>query len=61
VKLLIAIGVIGALIIVPFYKLRVRWAVELWSRIKLIAIVYCIVVFAAAVARLIFNFDAIYG
>ena len=60
-KLLIAIGVIGALIIVPFYKLRVRWAVELWRRIKLIAIVYCVVIFVAAIVRLVFNFDAIYG
>lgn len=60
-KLLLLIGLIGALIIVPFYKLRVRWAVELWKRIKLIAIVYCVVVFVAAVVRLVFNFDAIYG
>lgn len=60
-KLLLALGVIGALIIVPFYKLRVRWAVNLWRRIKLIAIIYCVVVFVAAVTRLVFNFDAIYG
>ena len=60
-KLLLALGVIGALILVPFYKMRVPWAVNLWRRIKLIAIIYCVVVFVAAVSRLIFNFDAIYG
>ena len=60
-KLLIALGVLGALVIVPFYKLRVPWAVSLWRHIKLIAVIYCAVIFAAAVARLIFNFDAIYG
>jgi hypothetical protein len=61
VKVLLALGVIGALIIVPFYKMRARWAVDLWRRIKLIVIIYCVVVFCAAIARLIFNFDAIYG
>jgi energy-converting hydrogenase Eha subunit H len=61
VKLLLLLGVIGALIIVPFYKMRARWAVDLWRRIRLVVIVYCVVVFVAAVARLVFNFDAIYG
>ena len=60
-KVLLALGVVGALIIVPFYKMRARWAVDLWRRIKLIVIIYCVVVFCAAIARLIFNFDAIYG
>ena len=60
-KTLLLIGVAGALIIVPFYKMRVRWAVHLWRRIKLIAVIYCVVVFVAAIARLVFNFDAIYG
>jgi hypothetical protein len=61
VKLLILLGIVGALILVPFYKMRARWAIDLWRRIKLIVVIYCVVVFAAAVARLIFNFDAIYG
>jgi hypothetical protein len=61
VKLLIWATLIGALVLFPFYKMRARWAVDLWRRIKLIVIVYCIVVFVAAVTRLIFNFDAIYG
>jgi hypothetical protein len=61
VKVLLLIGIVGALIIVPFYRMRARWAVDLWRRIKLIAIIYCVVVFVAAVTRLIFNFDAIYG
>ena len=60
-KLLIWITLIGALVLFPFYKMRARWAVDLWRRIRLVVIAYCIVVFLAAVMRLIFNFDAIYG
>ena len=58
---MLLIAVIGALIIMPFYKMRVRWAVDLWRRIRLIVILYCVVIFVAAIARLVFNFDAIYG
>jgi len=61
VKALLLIGVVLAVILVPLYRMRVRWVVDLWRRTKLIAIIYCVVVFVAAVSRLIFNFDAIYG
>ena len=50
-----------AVILVPLYRMRVRWVVDLWRRTKLIVVIYCIVVFIAAVTRLIFNFDTIYG
>jgi hypothetical protein len=53
--------VIGALLILPFYKMRARWAVDLWRKLRLVVIVYCVVVVVAAVVRLVFNFDAIYG
>jgi hypothetical protein len=61
VKLLLILGVIGALLILPFYKMRARWAVDLWRKLRLVVIVYCVVVVVAAVVRLVFNFDAIYG
>jgi energy-converting hydrogenase Eha subunit H len=61
VKLVLLLGLIGALIIVPFYKMRARWAVDLWRRMRLVVLLYCVVVFVAAVVRLVFNFDAIYG
>jgi len=61
VKVLLILGVVVAVVLVPLYRLRVRWVVDLWRRTKLIAIIYCVVVFVAAVSRLIFNFDAIYG
>ena len=48
------LGVVGALIIVPFYRMRARWAVDLWRRIKLIVVIYCVVVFVAAVTVMAF-------
>jgi hypothetical protein len=61
VKVLLILGVVMAVILVPLYKMRVRWVVSLWQRTKFIVVLYCVVVFVAAVSRLIFNFDAIYG
>ena len=60
-KALLLLTVAAGIILVPLYRMRVRWVVDLWRRVKLIAIIYCVVVFVAAVSRLIFNFDAIYG
>ena len=60
-KALLILGVAVAVILVPLYRLRVRWVVDLWRRTKLIVVLYCVIVFVAAVLRLIFNFDAIYG
>ena len=60
-KALLILGVVAAVILVPLYRLRVRWVVDLWRRTKLIVVLYCVIVFVAAVLRLIFNFDAIYG
>jgi len=61
VKALLILGVVAAVILVPLYRLRVRWVVDLWRRTKLIVVLYCVIVFVAAVLRLIFNLDAIYG
>jgi len=61
VKALLILGVVVAVILVPLYRLHVRWVVDLWRRTKLIVVLYCVIVFVAAVLRLIFNFDAIYG
>ena len=58
--MLIVLMVVGALVLVPFLKLRAPWAVTLWRRMRLIVIVYVVVVFLAAIARLAFNWDAIY-
>ena len=60
-KALLILGVVVAVILVPLYRLHVRWVVDLWRRTKLIVVLYCVIVFVAAVLRLIFNFDAIYG
>ena len=60
-KALLLLTVVAGVILVPLYRMRVRWVVDLWRRVKFIAIIYCVVVFVAALSRLIFNFDAIYG
>jgi hypothetical protein len=61
VKALLIFGVVIAVTLIPLYRLRVRWVVDLWRRAKLVVVIYCVVVFVAAITRLIFNFDAIYG
>jgi hypothetical protein len=61
VKLLLLIGVLGLVLLLPFYKMRACWAVGLWRKLRLVVIAYCVVVLVAAVVRLVFNFDAIYG
>ena len=60
-KVLLLLSIVVAVVLVPLYRMRVTWVVNLWRRTKLIAVIYCVVVFVAAVTRLIFNFDAIYG
>ena len=60
-KVLLLLSVVVALALVPLYRLRVRWVVNLWQRAKFIVVLYCVVIFVAAIVRLIFNFDAIYG
>jgi hypothetical protein len=61
VKALLILGIVLGVVLVPLYRMRVRWVVDLWRRTKLIVVLYCVIVFVAAVLRLIFNFDAIYG
>jgi hypothetical protein len=61
VKVLLLLSIVVALALVPLYRLRVRWVVSLWQRAKFIVVLYCVVIFVAAIVRLIFNFDAIYG
>ena len=60
-KVLILLSILAALIVAPFLKMRRPWAVKLWNRVRLFFVIYVVVIFLAAVTRLVFNWDAIYG
>ena len=47
--------------VAPFVSLRRPWAVNLWRRVRLLAIIYAVIILVAAIVRLAFNWSAIYG
>jgi hypothetical protein len=61
VRLLILLLLAGLAVTVPFAFMRKPWALKLWRRARLIVVVYVLVVLIAAVVRLIFNWEDIYG
>ena len=61
VKLLLLLGLIGAVGLAPFVVIKRPWAVRVWSQIKLFVVVYIIVVLLAGILRLVFNWEDIYG
>jgi hypothetical protein len=61
VKLFLIAGLLALVGFMPFVVLRRPWAVRIWSRVKLVVVVYVLVVFLAAILRLLFNWDDIYG
>ena len=61
VKILLILGLVGIVGLLPFVFLRQPWALRIWSQFKLIVVVYVLVIFLAAIVRLIFNWDDIYG
>ena len=60
-KILLILGLVGIAGLLPFVVLRQPWALNIWRRFKLIVVVYVLVIFLAAIVRLIFNWDDIYG
>ena len=60
-KLLLLLGLIGAVGLAPFVVIKRPWAVRVWSQIKLFVVVYIIVVLLAGILRLVFNWEDIYG
>jgi energy-converting hydrogenase Eha subunit H len=60
-KLLLALGLVGALALWPFIALKRPWALRLWGRVKLILVVYVLVLVVATVLRLAFGWHDIYG
>jgi hypothetical protein len=61
VKLLLLIGLVGAIGLAPFVVIKRPWAVRVWRQIKLFVVVYIIVVLLAGILRLVFNWEDIYG
>jgi glucose-6-phosphate-specific signal transduction histidine kinase len=59
--LLILIMVLSLVVLLPFVWMRRPWAIAIWGRIKLIAVVYAVIILLSGVVRLVFDFDDIYG
>ncbi|HEY4684794.1 MAG TPA: hypothetical protein VII57_01985 [Dehalococcoidia bacterium] len=51
----------GALATLPFLFLRQPWAVRLWRRARLVAIIYAVVILVSAIVALVLRWDDIYG
>jgi hypothetical protein len=60
-KILLLIMVLSVLAVFPFVILRRRWAVVLWRRAKLVAVLYALIILTSAIVRLVFGWDDIYG
>jgi len=60
-KLLLLIMVLSILATLPFVLLRRRWAIVLWRRAKLVAVIYALIILTSAIVRLVFGWDDIYG
>ena len=60
-KVLLLIMVLSILATLPFVLLRRRWAIVLWRRAKLVAVLYALIILTSAIVRLVFGWDDIYG
>jgi hypothetical protein len=60
-RLLVFSLIIAVVITWPFIKLKHRWAVGLWRKVSLLAMVYVLVIVLGAIIGLVTRWDAIYG
>ena len=58
---LILVMILSVICVLPFVFLRKPWAIALWRKAKLIAVLYALIIALSAIVRLIFNWDDIYG
>ena len=58
---LILVMVLSLVLLIPFVWMRKPWAVAIWSKAKLIAVIYAAIILASGVVRLVFNWNDIYG
>ena len=59
--LIILLMVLSIVAILPFVWLRRPWALMIWRRAKIIAVLYAAIILVSGIARLVFNWDDIYG
>ena len=59
--LLILIMVLSVIAILPFVWMRRPWALAIWRRAKVIAVMYALIILLSGIVRLAFNWDDIYG
>jgi hypothetical protein len=60
-RVLLLLLIAGGLTTLPFVWLKQPWAVQLWRRVRVVLVIYALVILLAAIVRLVFNWDAIYG
>ena len=60
-KVLLLIMVLSILATLPFVLLRKPWAIVLWRRAKLVAVIYALIILTSAIVRLVFGWEDIYG
>lgn len=59
--LIVLLMVLSIVAILPFVWLRRPWALMIWRRAKIIAVLYAAIILVSGIARLVFNWDDIYG
>jgi hypothetical protein len=59
--IIVLVLVLSVLALLPFVWLRKPWAVAIWRRAKLIAVLYAVIILVSGIVRLVFNFEDIYG
>jgi hypothetical protein len=60
-RLLFLLLIVATAVTLPFALLKRPWAVRIWSRVRLVFIIYALVILVSAIVALVFRWDAIYG
>lgn len=59
--LIIGLMILSFICLLPFVIMRKPWALAIWRRAKLIAILYALIILTSGIVRLITNWDEFYG
>ena len=59
--LIVLIMILSIVAILPFVWMKRPWAIAIWRRAKLIAVLYALIILVSGIVRLAFNWDDIYG
>ena len=58
---IVLVMVLSVVALLPFVWMRRPWALAIWSRAKLIAVLYAVIILLAGIYRLVIGWDDIYG